>query len=91
MNIHSLRHTAATRLARAGWPMAKLQRFMGHADPRTTQRYYDHLEVDDLEAAMELLPSLPRDQAEQHLRWLAASDPSTYLRGQASALLEELE
>lgn len=52
VDVHSLRHTAATRLARAGWPMAKLQRFMGHADPRTTQRYYDHLEVDDLEVAL---------------------------------------
>ena len=38
--------------------MAKLQRFMGHADPRTTQRYYDHLEVDDLETALDLVPEL---------------------------------
>ncbi len=58
VDVHSLRHTAATRLARAGWPMAKLQRFMGHQDPRTTQRYYDHLEVDDLEAALDLVPDL---------------------------------
>ena len=39
--------------------MAKLQRFMGHADPRTSQRYYDHLEVEDLEASLDLLPDLP--------------------------------
>jgi len=58
VDIHALRHTTATRLARAGWPMAKLQRFMGHADPRTTQRYYDHLEVDDLEVALDLVPDL---------------------------------
>jgi integrase len=58
VNIHSLRHTAATRLARAGWPMAKLQKFMGHADPRTTQRYFDHLEVDDLEDALGMVPEL---------------------------------
>jgi len=58
VDIHSLRHTAATRLARAGWPMAKLQRFMGHADPRTTQRYYDHLDVEDLEGAFDLVPEL---------------------------------
>jgi len=32
---------------------------MGHADPRTTQRYYDHLEVDDLEGALDLVPELP--------------------------------
>ncbi len=59
VDVHSLRHTAATRLARAGLPMAKLQRFMGHQDPRTTQRYYDHLEVEDLEAAFGLVPELP--------------------------------
>ncbi|TDJ66235.1 MAG: site-specific integrase [Planctomycetota bacterium] len=57
--LHSLRHTCATRLARAGWPMAKLQKFMGHTDPRTTQRYYDHLEVEDLEVALDLVPELP--------------------------------
>jgi len=60
VDIHSLRHTAATRLARAGWPMAKLQRFMGHADPRTTQGYYDHLEVDDLEEALGMVPEVAR-------------------------------
>ena len=58
VDVHSLRHTAATRLARAGWPMAKLQRFMGHRDPRTTQRYYDHLEIEDLEDSFDLLPEL---------------------------------
>jgi len=58
VDVHSLRHTAATRLARAGWPMAKLQRFMGHADPRTTQRYYDHLEVEDLEGEMGRVPEV---------------------------------
>jgi integrase len=60
VDIHSLRHTAATRLARAGWPMAKLQRFMGHQDPRTTQGYYDHLEVDDLEEALGMVPEVGR-------------------------------
>ena len=56
MTLHSLRHTCATRLARCGWPMAKLQRFMGHADPRTTQQYFDHLEVEDLAEALALVP-----------------------------------
>jgi integrase len=60
VDVHSLRHTAATRLARAGWPIAKLQRFMGHADPRTTQRYFDHLEVEDLEVALVGVPEVAR-------------------------------
>ena len=46
--------------ARAGMPMAKLQRFMGHQDPRTTQRYYDHLQVEDLEAALAGVPEVAR-------------------------------
>lgn len=58
VDVHSLRHTCATRLARAGWPMAKLQRFMGHADPRTSQRYYDHLEVENMERALDLVPEI---------------------------------
>jgi integrase len=58
LDIHSLRHTAATRLARSGCPMAVLQRFMGHADPRTTQRYYDHMEVEDLAGALDLVPDV---------------------------------
>lgn len=61
VDIHSLRHTAATRLARAGWPMAKLQKFMGHRDPRTTQRYYDHLDADDLEVCLDLVPDILRE------------------------------
>jgi integrase len=60
VDIHSLRHTAATRLARAGWPMALLQKFMGHADARTTMGYYDHLAVDDLQAAFGALPEVSR-------------------------------
>lgn len=57
VDVHSLSHTAATRLARTDWPMAKLQKLMGHRDPRTTQRYYDHLEVEDLEMAMVVVPA----------------------------------
>jgi hypothetical protein len=31
---------------------------MGHADPRTAQGYYDHLEVDDLEEALGVVPEV---------------------------------
>jgi integrase len=56
VDVHSLRHTCATRLARAAVPMAMLQKFLGHQDPRTSQRYYDHLQVEDLEDALKLVP-----------------------------------
>ena len=75
VDVHSLRHTAATRMARAGLPMAKLQRFMGHQDPRTTQRYYDHLEVEDLEASFALVPELTAARCVNKQR-LCAPEPS---------------
>jgi len=75
VDVHSLRHTAATRMARAGLPMAKLQRFMGHQDPRTTQRYFDHLEVEDLEASFALVPELTTARCVNTQR-LGAREPS---------------
>ncbi len=36
---HSMRHTAATLLLADGAPLTRVQDLLGHADPRTTQRY----------------------------------------------------
>lgn len=36
---HGLRHTCATLMLDAGVPLRKVQRILGHADPRTTNRY----------------------------------------------------
>jgi integrase/recombinase XerD len=36
---HGLRHTCATLMLDAKVPLRKVQRFLGHADPRTTTRY----------------------------------------------------
>lgn len=36
---HMLRHTCATRLARAGVPMSDIKEWMGHASIQTTMRY----------------------------------------------------
>lgn len=59
---HSIRHSAATRILRAGNSGAKTQRLMGHKSFQTTQRY-EHMEVDDLREAADALrapPGLPR-------------------------------
>lgn len=42
---HDLRHTFASRLVRAGVPMARVQRLLGHDSITTTERY-SHLEDD---------------------------------------------
>jgi site-specific recombinase XerD len=53
---HSMRHTYAIRALRAGASVPALQKLLGHASPATTGRYLDHLELDELRAAV---PSLP--------------------------------
>ncbi len=57
VDLHGLRHSAATRFARAGVPLVTVQHLLGHADPKLTARVYQHVEVDDLRAAVERLGS----------------------------------
>ena len=52
LDIHSLRHTAASRYAARGVGLVHLQRLLGHADPKLTARVYTHLGVEDLRLAM---------------------------------------
>ena len=53
LDIHALRHTAASRWARAGVALVQAQRLLGHSDPKLTARVYTHLQVEDLRAAVE--------------------------------------
>lgn len=46
LNIHSLRHTCCINLLRAGVPIYTVQRWLRHADVKTTQCYADLLNVD---------------------------------------------
>lgn len=55
IDIHALRHTFASRLARKGVGIAQAQRLLGHADPKLTARVYTHLGVEDLRGAIETL------------------------------------
>jgi integrase len=52
LDIHGLRHSAATRFARAGVPLIKAQRILGHSDPKLTAAIYSHLEAEDLRGAV---------------------------------------
>ena len=56
VDIHALRHTAASRLARSGASLVVTQKILGHSTPRLTSQVYTHLEADDLRAAVEALP-----------------------------------
>jgi len=54
LDIHALRHTAATRFARRGVPLVHAQRILGHSDPKLTAQAYTHLDVEDLREAVEI-------------------------------------
>lgn len=51
---HMLRHTCATRLARAGVPLPVIQAWLGHADIKMTMRYA-HFAPSDLLTAADVL------------------------------------
>jgi integrase len=53
LDIHALRHTFASRLARSGVGLSQVQRLLGHRDPKLTAQVYTHLDVDDLRKAVE--------------------------------------
>ncbi len=57
-DLHSLRHTFATLLARAGVPLSKTQELLGHSDPKLTAAFYTHLRAEDLRDAVEQMPDL---------------------------------
>ena len=54
LDIHSLRHTAASRYAARGVGLVHLQRLLGHTDPKLTSRVYTHLGLDELRTALEM-------------------------------------
>lgn len=53
LDIHCLRHTFGSRLARNGVGLVQVQRLMGHSDPKLTAQVYTHLDVEDLRQAVE--------------------------------------
>ena len=55
---HDLRHTCAVLSLKAGAPLHRVQQQLGHADPRTTQRYTHHLDRLDNAAAYDLAEHL---------------------------------
>lgn len=52
---HSLRHTYATRMLRAGEPMAKVSRLLGHEGVEVTVDVYGHMDIEDLRPSVEVV------------------------------------
>jgi len=55
IDIHALRHSFGSRLARNGVSLVKTQRLMGHSDPKLTESVYTHLDAEDLRDAVEAM------------------------------------
>ena len=58
LDIHALRTTAGSLLARNGVPLVQVQKILGHSSPALTAAVYTHLEADDLRPAVEGIPNL---------------------------------
>jgi integrase len=52
---HTLRHTVATLLVRAGVPLIEVSKLLGHKDSRITERVYAKFSPDYLKRAIETL------------------------------------
>ncbi|MDR3235008.1 MAG: site-specific integrase [Planctomycetaceae bacterium] len=64
LDVHSLRKTFGTMLARAGVPLTTTQRLMRHSSPELTAKLYIDVDPLDLQQAvgkLPMLPSLPSD------------------------------
>jgi len=57
MTPHSCRHTFSTLAARGGVTPQILRRMMGHADIKTTDKIYTHLEAEDILAEIDKVDS----------------------------------
>lgn len=53
MNMHRARHTFATEFRREVGDLGVVQRMLGHSDIHTTEAYYGHYDLSDLERGME--------------------------------------
>jgi hypothetical protein len=57
VDFHSLRHTFARLGAKAGIPLAVMQKRMRHSDPKLTAGVYTHLRIVDQAAEIAKIPS----------------------------------
>lgn len=53
LDLHALRHSAATQWARRGVPIVHAQALLGHSDVRLTSKVYTHVAIEELREAGE--------------------------------------
>jgi integrase len=73
VDIHALRRTAGTRLARFSVPLATVSAIMGHSDVRLTQRFYVDLRIADTKRAIEAVPAVRVASASETATTLATA------------------
>lgn len=66
VTMASLRHSFATACVNEGMEVSKLSRIMGHADVKTTMRYYVRQKLGDLKAAVDAMDGA-RDKTDKSL------------------------
>ena len=55
VDLHAVRKTLASNLARAGVPLVQTQQILRHEDSRTTQRHYISVDTAETAAAIRTL------------------------------------
>lgn len=58
ISIHSLRHTACTRMAEKGMDVKVLQYIMGHANISVTMEIYNHVDLDRIQKEMQRIEKI---------------------------------
>ncbi len=58
LDVHALRVTCATRMARSSVPLVVAQKLLGHSDPKLTAQVYTQLDTEDLRSGVESVPAL---------------------------------
>jgi len=77
VDLHALRKTLCTRLARNGVPQQVAQRVMRHSDYRVTQAHYVDISVRDCLEVLDTLPSMCEQEESPHAMGTAFDAPST--------------
>jgi len=67
VDLHSLRHTFGTLLARSGVHPRTAMELMRHSDIRLTTKIYQHLDLADTAGAINKLPVIQVEQSPTHV------------------------